>query len=151
MDRRLPLVLIVDDDAALCALLERFIRPLGFDVLTFPDGGPALASLHSIDPDVALVDLQMPAIGGLEVLRAIRDAAPDCRVVLMTGQPSMESAIQAVKLGALDYLTKPFDLDRLRTLLATIGRGFEQRREVFAVEASWPRASSSAAWSDEVR
>lgn len=102
--------------------------------MTFPDGRPALDSLPSIHPDVALVDLQMPEIGGLEVLRAMRQAAPDCRVVLMTGEPSLETAIQAVKLGALDYLSKPFEFDRVRELLETVGQGIEQRKEVFAVE-----------------
>jgi DNA-binding NtrC family response regulator len=135
MKRTLPLVLIVDDDAVVRSMLERFVRQQGFDVMTFPDGRPALDSLPSIHPDVALVDLQMPEIGGLEVLRAIRQAAPDCRVVLMTGQPSVETAIQAVKLGALDYLSKPFDFDRVRELLATVGQGLEQRQQVFAVES----------------
>lgn len=135
MNRTLPLVLIVDDDAALRSMLERFVQQQGFDVMTFPDGRPALASLPSIHPDVALVDLQMPEIGGLEVLRAMRQAAPDCRVVLMTGQPSLETAIQAVKLGALDYLSKPFEFDRVRELLATVGQGLAQRQKVFAVES----------------
>ena len=135
MNRTLPLVLIVEDDTTLCSMLERFIREQGFDVMTFPDGRPALASLPSIHPEVALVDLQMPEIGGLEVLRAMRQAAPDCRVVLMTGQPSVETAIEAVKLGALDYLSKPFEFDRVRELLATVGQGLEQRQEVFAVES----------------
>jgi len=135
MNRTLPLALIVDDDAAMRSILERLIRQQGFDVMTFPDGRPALASLPSIHPDVALVDLQMPEIGGLEVLRAMRQAAPDCRVVLMTGQPSVETAVEAVKLGALDYLSKPFEFDRVRELLATVGQGLEQRQEVFAVES----------------
>jgi len=135
MNRTRPLVLIVEDDPTLRSMLERFIREQGFDVMTFPDGRPALASLPSIHPEVALVDLQMPEIGGLEVLRAMRQAAPDCRVVLMTGQPSVETAIEAVKLGALDYLSKPFEFDRVRELLATVGQGLEQRQEVFAVES----------------
>ena len=135
MSQTLPLVLIVDDDAALRSMLERFVQQQGFDVMTFPDGGPALASLPSIHPDVALVDLQMPEIGGLEVLKAMRQAAPDCRVVLMTGEPSLDTAIQAVKLGALDYLSKPFEFDRVRELLMTVGQGMAQRQEVFAVES----------------
>jgi DNA-binding NtrC family response regulator len=135
MNRALPLVVVVDDDAALRAILERMIRQQGFDVVTFPDGGPALATLPSIQPDLALVDLQMPEVGGLEVLRAMRQAAPDCRVVLMTGQPSVETAIQAVKLGALDYLSKPFEFDRVRELLATVGQGIQQREGVFEAES----------------
>ena len=136
MSRTRPLVLIVDDDAVLRSMLERLIQQHGFDVMTFSDGRPVLDSLPSIHPEVALVDIQMPEIGGLEVLRAMRRAAPDCRAVLMTGEPSMETAIQAVKLGALDYLSKPFKFDRIRELLATVAQGFEQRQEVFAVESA---------------
>jgi DNA-binding NtrC family response regulator len=136
MERVQPLVLIVDDDAAMRAMLERFVRQQGFDVMTFPDGKPALAMLPSIRPDVALVDLQMPEVGGLEVLTVMRQAAPDCRVVLMTGEPSVETAIQAVKLGALDYLSKPFKFDRVRELLATVGQGIEQREVVFEAESA---------------
>jgi len=133
--RTKPLVVIVDDNAGLRSLLERFVRNEGFEVVTFNDGAPALASLSSHHPDVALVDLQMPEIGGLEVLRVMRTEAPECRVVLMTAEPNLESAIQAVKLGAFDYLRKPFELDRVRELLTTVLQGIEQRQAVFEAES----------------
>jgi DNA-binding NtrC family response regulator len=135
MSRTKPLVLIADDNDGLRSLLERFALQQGFDVIGFPDGAPALASLRTNHPDIALVDLQMPEIGGLEVLRAMRDAVPECRVVLMTAQPSVESAIQAVKLGALDYLSKPFEFDRVREVLATVTQGLQQRQAVFEAES----------------
>jgi DNA-binding NtrC family response regulator len=135
MTRALPLVLVVDDDAVLCSMLERLIRQRGFEVMTFPDGAPAIARLPSIQPDVALVDLQMPEVGGLEVLSVMRRVAPDCRVVLMTGEPSVETAVQAVKLGALDYLSKPFKFERVHELLASVGQGIEQREDVFEAES----------------
>ncbi len=135
MRRTKPLILIVDDNSALRSVLERLVVQQGFDVIGFPDGGPALASLSTHRPDVALVDLQMPEIGGLEVLRAMRRAVPECRVVLMTAEPSMETAIEAVKLGALDYLSKPFELQRVRELLAAVVQGVQQREEVFEAES----------------
>ena len=58
---------------------------------------------------MAVVDLRMPDINGLEVLRAIQDTDPDCQVILMSGDATIDSAVEAVKLGAIDYLTKPFD------------------------------------------
>ena len=69
--------------------------------------------------DLVLLDLRMPGITGLETLRAIRDISPQSRVVLMSGHATIDSAVEAVKLGAMDYLTKPFDLQRLRQLLAS--------------------------------
>ena len=84
--------------------------------------------------ELVLLDLRMPGITGLDVLRSIRDVSPKCKVVLMTGFATIDSAVEAVKLGALDYLTKPFDLQRLRQLLATVRDEAAQRREVLTLE-----------------
>src|SRR5689334_21435225 len=100
------------------ALVERVVRPTGFRTVLHRSAREALAWLASEPADVALVDLRMPEVGGLDVLRAIRQAQPQCGVILMTGHASLDSAIEAVKLGALDYLTKPLDFERLRQLLA---------------------------------
>ena len=87
--------------------------------------------------DVALVDLQMPELGGIDVLRAIRQAQPQCGVILMTGHASVDSAIEAVKLGALDYLTKPLDFARLRQLLTDVqGERRARRAELLAAESA---------------
>jgi two-component system response regulator AtoC len=83
----------------------------------------------------------MPDVNGLAVLRAIRDSDPACPVILMTGQATVDSAIEAVKLGALDYLTKPFDFDRLRSVLATVKRGIEPRGEILIANSQAARAS----------
>ncbi len=76
-----------------------------------------------------IVDLQMPEINGLDVLRTIRELDPDCAVVLMTAHASVDTAIEAVKLGALDYLTKPIDFDRLRDLLDDGAAGHRAPRD----------------------
>ena len=78
-------LLVVDDDPAIVVVIERFAAPLGFEVIGRTSGLGALASLADVKPDVALVDLQMPDLGGIDVLRAMRAAAPDCQVILMTG------------------------------------------------------------------
>src|SRR5438874_10617765 len=100
------------------ALVERFARGKGFETIGRSGGRAMLAELPSLNVDAAIVDLRMPEVGGLDLLKAIRNAAPNCEVILMTAGASVDSAIEAVKLGALDYLQKPLDLARLGELLA---------------------------------
>ena len=119
---RQPLLLVIDDDPGICRFLERFGRSLGYRVESQTGGREMMACLGSLRADVALIDLQMPEVDGLEVLKAIRTADPHCQTILMTGHPSVDTAIEAVKAGALDYLSKPLPMDRLRDLL-------EQARE----------------------
>ena len=116
-------------------LIQHLAAHAGFEVIEFHDGPEALAQLAAIRPDAALVDKQMPGLGGLEVLRTIRDVQPDCHVILMTGAPDVESAIQALKLGASDYLTKPFGIEALKEVFETIRRS-RGRRETLQMAAS---------------
>jgi two-component system response regulator HydG len=116
-------------------LVRRLAAHVGFDVVEFNDGAAALSQLPVIKPDAALVDKNMPGLGGLDVLRSIRDVQPDCHVILMTGAPDVETAIQALKLGARDYLTKPFGIDALREAFETV-RHHRQRRETLQKAAS---------------
>ena len=131
-----PVLLIIDDEPGIVALIERFAEPLAFTVLSHTSAGAALSSLSDIKPDIALVDLQMPDVNGLEVLRQIRATVPACQVCLITGHASVDTAIEAVKLGALDYLVKPFDFDRLRELLITVRKSVERRETLLQADAS---------------
>lgn len=117
MTASVPLLLIVDDDPQVVQMLRRFGADAGYRVESRGDGRNTVPHLREIGADVALIDLHMPEVGGLEVLKAMRASAPQCRPILMTGEGSIESAIEAVKLGALDYLTKPLPLTRVRQLL----------------------------------
>jgi DNA-binding NtrC family response regulator len=137
--RRRPLLLAVDDEPGMLALVERFAQGLGFDVLCHSAGSGALKQISQARPDAVLVDLRMPEMNGLDVLRAIREIDPACAVVLMTGHASVESAIEAVRLGALDYLTKPLDLERLRGLLTTVQKGIERRETLLQIDADVAR------------
>ncbi|HXG55781.1 MAG TPA: response regulator, partial [Vicinamibacterales bacterium] len=112
-----PRLVVIDDEPGMLALVERIARPVGFDVEMHTSARLALAQLELRPADAALVDLRMPELGGIEVLQAIRQAQPECQVILMTAHASIDSAIEAVKLGALDYLSKPLDIERLRQLL----------------------------------
>jgi DNA-binding NtrC family response regulator len=128
-------LLAIDDQPGILALLDKFARRFDFEVITRTEPRSALAELPSIKPDVVIVDLMMPGITGLEVLRAIREAERACQVILMTGHPSVDTAIEAVKLGALDYLSKPLDLPRLGTLLTSARKSIERRERLLRVDA----------------
>jgi len=129
-----PRLLVVDDEPAVLKIVERFAGERGFHVTTRSGGAEAIAYIPAFRPDVAIVDLQMPDVGGLDVLRAIRNVEPECQVILMTGNPTVETAIEAVRLGALDYVTKPIDFARLDRLLSTVREGIERRERLMAVE-----------------
>ena len=100
-------VLVVDDDAAVLRSLSRVLKVAGFSVLTAETGTDAIAALEREDLDVVVSDIAMPGMDGIELLRAIRDHSLDLPVVLLTGAPALESAINAVEYGAFKYLTKP--------------------------------------------
>jgi DNA-binding NtrC family response regulator len=134
-----PKLLVVDDEPPIVRLVARFARTEGFEVVAASGGNDALARLRPGLADVALVDLIMPGIGGLAVLEAIRERDPACQVILMTGQPTVDTAIQAVRAGALDYLSKPFDFDRLRTLLRSVTEDRDRQRAVLAADAELAR------------
>jgi DNA-binding NtrC family response regulator len=132
---RPPLLLVIDDDPGVIAIVERFAQKQGFDVVTRTGSGGILDELSGLHPDVALVDLRMPDVGGIDVLRAIREVHPACQVILMTGQASVDSAIEAVKLGALDYVSKPFDFERLAGLFDTVRYSLDRRRRLLLADS----------------
>ncbi len=132
-------LLVVDDDPGVLGIVERFTRQLGMEVVFRTSGREALTCLAEVQPDVALIDLQMPGVGGIDVLRAIRAADPRCQAILMTGNASVDTAIEAVKAGALDYLTKPFDIARLQGLLVSVREGIRRRERLLAVDADVAR------------
>ena len=132
---RKPVLLVVDDEPGMLGLIERFAGPAGFEVHTDASARNAIATIGVHAPDVAIVDLRMPEVGGLDVLRAIRDAQPECRVILMTAHAEVDSAIEAVKLGAMDYLTKPLDFERLGQLLGSVHQDLVNRAALLASES----------------
>ncbi len=134
-----PLVCVVDDEPGMLGLIDRVVRPTGYRVALYASAREALSRMPSEGPDVALVDLRMPELGGLDVLRAIRQVQPQCQVILMTAHASVDTAIEAVKLGALDYLAKPIDFDRLRQLLASVKEERDRRVALMAAEGETAR------------
>ena len=130
-------LLVIDDEPGMLKLIERFAEPLGITVVAHAGGRSALAHVAVVKPDVVLVDLQMPEVTGLDVLRSIRESHSDCAVILMTGHASVDTAIEAVRLGALDYLQKPLPLDRLRELLTTVQKSIARRETLLEIDAEF--------------
>jgi len=129
-----PLLLIVDDEQGILDVIGRFAERAGYDVITCSSGREAIAQMQTMRADLVMVDLRMPEVGGLDVLRAIRDLDPRCQAVLMTGYASVETAVEAIKLGATDYLSKPLDFARLEQLLVGVRDDLERRRSLLAIE-----------------
>jgi DNA-binding NtrC family response regulator len=125
---------VVDDDSQVLGLIRRFGENAGFLVESCAGGREAISRVAAGHVDVAVIDLRMPDVGGLDVLRAIRDTDPDCQTILMSGAATIDSAVEAVKLGASDYLTKPFDFSRLKALLAAVKEEATRRRHLLAAE-----------------
>ncbi|HSB73186.1 MAG TPA: sigma-54 dependent transcriptional regulator [Candidatus Methylomirabilis sp.] len=118
-------VLVVDDERPTRLLMERELPRSGCDVTTAESGEQALEQVRGQEFDVVLLDLMMPGIGGMETLRRIRESEVSAEVVILTGHPDVNTAIEAMKLGAYDYLTKPF---RLAEVEAVVRRAAERKR-----------------------
>ena len=118
--RQRPLLLIADDERPVLQMLERLGDRIGYDIVTCEGGQDALRAMRERTPDLALVDLRMPDLGGMDVLRQLRLEAPACQVAIMTAYGAIDSAVEAMKLGAREYITKPFDFAQLRGLLTEV-------------------------------
>jgi DNA-binding NtrC family response regulator len=117
-------VLVVDDEASARALMERWLAAKGFDVLTAPDGGRALETIRQEDPALVLLDLQMPLLSGIDVLRALREEGLDPTVIVVTAHGTLEHAVEAMREGAFDFVTKPVDPKHLDVV---VGKALERQ------------------------
>lgn len=125
-----PRILVVEDDAASRKGLQELLTAWGYDVSAADDGAEALERAAVEPPDVVISDLVMPGLHGMELLAVLNRDYPATVVIVLTGQGSIESAVQAMKDGAYDYLTKPVDLARLRVLIEKAMERTETLREV---------------------
>lgn len=110
-------VLVVDDEKDVCDLLKEFLDFKGYDTYTAFDGGTALKMVEEIRPDVLLLDIVMPGMSGIEVLKEIKKRDFSTAVVMATAVADEEIAKRTLQLGAYDYVIKPFDLNYLETVL----------------------------------
>jgi DNA-binding NtrC family response regulator len=117
-------ILVVDDDAAFRLVMTGELERLGFQVTAAPSGELAVQEFARLNPDVVLLDLRLPGMNGLEVLKTIREVNPASEVIMLTGHGSIDTAIEAIRIGAFDYVVKPCPLDELQM---RIQRALERR------------------------
>ncbi len=133
-------LMIVDDERSVRELIARFTETLGHEGVAFATGRSALEAFDATQPDLLVVDLRIGDMDGLEVIRTCKARRPGLPVIMITAHGSVESAVEAMRLGAYDYLTKPFELDDLgRTIQAALAAG-----PAAAPLAPWPGGAAAA-------
>ena len=127
-----PFILVVDDDESIRDSCTQILTKDGYKAETAKDGSSGLEQIKEKKPDLVLIDLKMPGINGLEVLEKTREIDPNIIAVVITGYATVESAVEAMKIGAYDFLPKPFTPDELRII---IKRGLERRKLIQETES----------------
>ena len=120
-------VLVVDDEPAMREVLRERLAQWGWSVETAEDAESGLSTLEAFDPDVVLCDVVLPDVSGIQLVSLLRASDEDLPVVLMTAHGSVDMAVEAMKEGAYDFLTKPLDYDHLETVLAVAREELERR------------------------
>ncbi|APX93122.1 two-component system response regulator [Halomonas sp. 1513] len=110
-------LLIIDDDEMFCHVMQRAMTRRGFEVEVAIDAEQALILAHRLQPEIATLDLKLEHSSGLKLLPELLEAVPGCRVVVLTGYSSIATAVEAIKLGAVNYLCKPADADEILAAL----------------------------------
>jgi DNA-binding response OmpR family regulator len=140
-------ILVADDDETLRTELAGILREDGHEVVTAADGGEALRIVGRESFDVALLDLRMPKASGLEVLHRLRTVRPETAVVMVTGQGTVDAAVEAMKAGAIDFVEKPYEVEALQRTLRAVEEERQSRAMLgsSSVEATISRLLSDAA------
>ncbi|MCC7174437.1 MAG: hybrid sensor histidine kinase/response regulator [Bryobacterales bacterium] len=120
-------IIVIDDDRAMRLSCEKILAKSGFRVQSFESGSAGLEAVSGLKPDMAVVDLKMPGISGMEVIARLHEIDPQIVIVVITGYATIDTAVEAMKSGAYDFVPKPFSPDELRLI---VKRGLEHRRLV---------------------
>ena len=134
-------ILIVDDETVVRDSLGKWFSSEGYQARPVASAREALESIQNTEFDVALLDIKMPGMDGMELQSRLKEADPELTVIIMTGYASVETAVQALKLGAYDYITKPIDPDELSHLVANALEHRRARREVVRLRENLQEAS----------
>jgi len=132
MLEKTPFILVVDDEESMRDSCSKILKKDGFLADTAKDGSAGLEKIEKNKPDLVLIDLKMPGISGMEVLEKIKEIDPNIIPVVITGYSTVESAVEAMKRGAYDFLPKPFSPEELRII---IRRGLERRKLILETES----------------
>jgi DNA-binding NtrC family response regulator len=136
-------ILFADDEAHLRDLMQMELPRMGHDVTVCPDGASAMRALEKGSYDVALLDMRMPGMTGIEVLGKIRQMSPETQVVILTGHATVDTAVQALRLGAFDYLTKPCKWAELEVILNRVAERRDLANKATALETRLKAAEGS--------
>jgi len=127
-----PVILIIDDDTSLRRVLEYNLQEAGYAVATASSGEEGLARFDEVSPALVITDMKMPGMDGMQVLKAVKERSPEALVIMITAFGTVDIAVEAMKAGAYDYITKPFNRDELRLIVAKAlqfnGLAVENRR-----------------------
>jgi two-component system, NtrC family, response regulator AtoC len=130
-------ILIIDDEPAMVEVISNLCRDRGHQAFPFSSSESALDALPRIDPQLVIVDVKMEKVGGFDVLRECRERFPNTTVIMITAYASVETAVEAMKMGAYDYITKPFKIDELQLCVqraldyqATLRENSQHKREI---------------------
>jgi DNA-binding NtrC family response regulator len=113
-------ILVVDDEKNIRLMLDQALVTAGYEVVTAIDGEHAIEKVQAGGLDMVLLDMKLPGMDGIEVLRRVRSSHPTLPVVMITAHGTVETAVEAMKLGALDYLRKPFMPEEIRSIVAKV-------------------------------
>ncbi|HEX2464628.1 MAG TPA: sigma-54 dependent transcriptional regulator [Thermoanaerobaculia bacterium] len=141
-------ILVVDDEEAMREVLRERLESFGFEVSTAADGAAAERRVAAFDPDAVLTDVVLPDTSGLDLLRIIRGAGRDRPVILITAHGTVELAVEAMKGGATDFLTKPVDYERLRALFDGMASTLQSSRRAAEAEGLGELVGTSKAMRD---
>src|SRR5919109_4752207 len=128
-------ILFADDEKSLQEFMRSELPRLGHEVIVCPDGKAAVKSLEKATFDAAILDLRMPGMSGIEVLEQLKQISPDIEAIVMTGHASMETAIDAMRLGAFDYITKPCKLAQIEAVLGKVADKRELEHKNLALQS----------------
>jgi DNA-binding NtrC family response regulator len=137
-------LLVVDDDESNCLLVRAIFRKEGLETLFAHDGPTGLRMAEANEPDVVLLDLRLPGIDGLEVLKRLKQASPSMPVIMLTGSLEVKNAVRAMQLGAFDYLTKPIDTEEVTVVVQRARETLALRKEVEVLRRHVGRGASDA-------
>jgi two-component system NtrC family response regulator len=137
-------ILFADDETSIQELMRIELPRLGHEATVCPDGRTALAALDRTSYDCVIVDLDMPGVGGLEVIARVRETSADTETVIITGKSSLESAVTAVRQGVFDYLTKPCKLAEIQAVLERVRKKRELTSRLRALERRVRRAEGTS-------
>jgi signal transduction histidine kinase len=123
--RILPRILVVDDEPSVVDVFQEFLSAQGYEITVAGSGEEALKLLPDLRPDIVLTDINLPGVSGLEIMRQAKTIDPEVAVIVVTGYASASTAIDVLRQGAYDYVTKPFELDEVHQI---VERGIANRR-----------------------